>query len=54
MLTCAIVHLLLGRYGVIHATNEFILRYEWEIVYMTLHRRNEPDIAIRRPITGSG
>jgi len=38
-----------GTYGVIHAANEFILRYKWELVYMTLHPRNEPDLAIRRP-----
>jgi len=40
-------------YGVIHAANEFILRYQWELVYMTLHPRNEPDIAIRRPAARS-
>ena len=38
-----------GVYGVIHAANEFILRYKWELVYITLHPRNEPDLAIRRP-----
>ena len=42
-----------GVYGVIHAANEFILRYQWELVYMTLHPRNEPDIAIRRPAARS-
>lgn len=41
-----------GTYGVIHAANEFILRYDWELVYMTLHARNEPDLAIRRPMRG--
>lgn len=44
-----------GTYGVIHAANEFILRYKWELVYLTLHQRNEPDLAIRRPLTtGTG
>lgn len=38
-------------YGVMHATNEFIIRYGWKIVYMTLHQRQEPDLAIRKPMT---
>jgi len=36
-------------YGVIHATNEFIIRYRWTVVYMTLQSRLEPDLAIRKP-----
>ena len=36
-------------YGVIHATNEFLNRHGWKVVYMTLHERQEPDLAIRRP-----
>jgi len=41
-----------GVYGVIHAANEFLLRHNWELAYMTLHNRNEPDLAIRRPLHG--
>ena len=36
-------------YGVMHATNEFVIRYGWKVVYMTLHPRQEPDLALRKP-----
>ena len=39
-----------GVYGVIHAANEFALRYSWPVVYMTLHYQNQPDVALRRPL----
>mmetsp|Transcript_14917 Transcript_14917/g.34139 ORF Transcript_14917/g.34139 Transcript_14917/m.34139 type:complete len:279 (-) Transcript_14917:556-1392(-) len=38
-----------GIYGVVQATNEFILRYQWPMVYLAMHQLNMPDIAIRRP-----
>ena len=41
-----------GVYGVVHAANEFILRYCWQVVYLTLHENGMPDLAIRRPLSG--
>lgn len=38
-----------GIYGVIHAVNEFLRRYDnFEIAFYALHPRNEGDLAIRR------
>lgn len=39
-----------GVYGVMHAANEFVLRYRWEVAYITLHPLMMPDLAIRRPL----
>ena len=41
-----------GVYGVIHATNEFVLRYGWTVEYITMHPLMMSDIALRRPLTG--
>ena len=41
-----------GVYGVIHAANEFALRYQWQVAYITTHPENMPDLALRRPLTG--
>ena len=38
-----------GVYGIIHAVNEFALRYKWPVEYVAMHYANLPDIALRRP-----
>jgi hypothetical protein len=39
------------RYGVIEAVNEFCLKYNWEILYVTKELNNHPSFAIRKIIT---
>ena len=36
------------RYGVIEAVHEFCLKYNWEIIYVTVELSNNPSFAIRR------
>ena len=38
-----------GVYGIIHATNEFMLRYGWKMAYLAMHPMNFPDVAIVKP-----
>lgn len=38
-----------GVYGVIHAVNEFAVRYRWPLAYLAMHKLNFPDVALRRP-----
>ena len=38
----------LRRYGVIEAVHEFCLKYDWEMVYLTMDIHSHPSFAIRR------
>ena len=40
------------RYGVIEAVSEFCLKYDWEIIYLTVELDNNPSFAIRKINTG--
>lgn len=39
------------RYGVIEAVHEFCLKYDWEILYITVELKNTPSFAIRKIIS---
>jgi hypothetical protein len=40
------------KYGVIEAVYEFCLKYNWEILYLTVENKHNPSFAIRRILAG--
>ncbi len=36
------------RYGVIEAVHEFCVKYNWELIYLTIQKQESPSFAIRR------
>jgi len=38
----------MARYGVIESVHEFCLKYDWEILYITVELSNNPSFAIRK------